>query len=41
MLNEVLPSTLRTVGAEYVFADYMKAWTSQKGVPLPSLPMGD
>ncbi len=35
MLNDVLPATLKTVGPEYVFADYMKSWTSQKGVPLP------
>jgi dipeptidase len=41
MLNEVLPTTLKTVGIEYVFADYLKAWTSQKGVPLPLLPIGD
>jgi hypothetical protein len=41
MLNEVLPSTLKTVGIEYVFADYMKGWTSTKDVPLPLLPIGD
>jgi dipeptidase len=41
MLNEILPATLKTVGAAYVFADYLKYWTSQKGVPLPSLPTGD
>jgi secernin len=35
MLNEILPATLKSVGAEYVFADYLKDWTSQKGVPLP------
>jgi hypothetical protein len=35
MLNEILPATLKTVGAGYVFADYLKDWTSQKGVPLP------
>ena len=35
MLNEILPATLKTLGTEYVFADYMKGWTSQKGVPLP------
>ena len=41
MLNEILPTTLKTVGIEYVFADYLKAWTSQKGVPLPLVPNGD
>jgi dipeptidase len=41
MLNEILPATLKTVGIEYVFVDYLKAWTSQKGVPLPLLPNGD
>ncbi len=35
LLNEILPATLKTVGTEYVFGDYMKDWTSQKGVPLP------
>ena len=41
MLNEILPTALKTVGIEYVFADYLKAWTSQKGVPLPLSPNGD
>jgi hypothetical protein len=35
MLNEILPATLKTVGIAYLFADYMKDWTSRKGVPLP------
>jgi dipeptidase len=35
MLNEILPATLKTVGIEYVFIDYMKDWTSRKSVPLP------
>ena len=35
MLKGILPATLKTLGTEYVFADYMKGWTSQKGVPLP------
>ena len=35
MLNEILPATLKTVGIEYLFTDYMKDWTSKKGVPLP------
>jgi dipeptidase len=35
MLNEILPATLKTVGVEYLFTDYMKDWTSKKGVPLP------
>jgi len=41
MLNEILPATLKTVGTQFVFVDYMKAWTSQKGVPLPLLATGD
>jgi dipeptidase len=35
MLNQVLPATLETVGVNYLYTDYMKEWTSQKGVPLP------
>jgi hypothetical protein len=35
MLNEILPATLKTVETEYVFADCLRNWTSQKGVPLP------
>jgi len=35
MLNEILPATLKTVGTQFVFLDYMKGWTSLKGVPLP------
>jgi dipeptidase len=35
MLNQILPAALKTVGIEYVFADYMQAWTSKHGVPLP------
>jgi len=35
MLNETLPAMLKTVGTEYLFTDYMKEWTSRKGVPLP------
>jgi len=41
MLNDVLPSTLKTVGIEFVFEDYLKAWTLTKGVPLPVSSMGD
>lgn len=35
MLNNTLPETLSTVGIHYLFADYMKEWTSKQGVPLP------
>ncbi len=35
MLNEVLPVQLNTVGIKYVFLEYLKEWTSKKGVPLP------
>ena len=35
MLNQTLPATLETVGVNYLYTDYMKEWTSQKGVPLP------
>jgi len=35
MLNEVLPVQLETVGIKYVFTDYLKDWSSKKGVPLP------
>ena len=35
MLNEVLPVQLNTVGIKYVFLEYLKDWTSRKGVPLP------
>jgi len=35
MLNKALPTLLDTVGIEYLFADYLKDWSSKKGVPLP------
>jgi hypothetical protein len=35
MLNHTLPITLETVGVNYLHRDYVKEWTSQKGVPLP------
>jgi dipeptidase len=35
MLNEILPATLKTVGTAYLFTEYMREWTSGKGVPLP------
>ena len=35
MLNKTLPAMLETVGVEYVFMDYLKAWSSKSGVPLP------
>jgi hypothetical protein len=34
-LNQTLPETLSTAGVNYLYTDYLKAWTSQKGVPLP------
>jgi dipeptidase len=37
MLNETLPTMVETVGVEYVFSDYLKDWSSKKGVPLPAL----
>jgi hypothetical protein len=35
MLNETLPTMLKTVGIEYLYSDYVKEWTSRMGVPLP------
>jgi len=35
MLNTTLPMMLETVGIKYVFTDYLKDWSSKKGVPLP------
>jgi len=35
LLNEILPATLKAVGVEYVFADYMRSWTSTHGLSLP------
>jgi len=35
MLNRTLPAMLETVGIEYLFTDYVRAWTSKYGVPLP------
>ncbi len=34
-LNQSLPETLATDDTDYLYTDYLKAWTSQKGVPLP------
>jgi dipeptidase len=34
-LNEELPSKLDTTGIKFLFLDYLKEWTSKKGVPLP------
>jgi dipeptidase len=34
-LNESLPKMLSSAGVNYLYTDYVKAWTSQKGVPLP------
>jgi len=35
MLQETLPQMLKTVGVEYLYADYLKDWSTKKGVPLP------
>ncbi len=35
MLNQTLPAMLETVGKDYLFTEYLKEWTSRKGVPLP------
>jgi len=35
MLNETLTTTLETVGIDYVYLNYLKGWTTKKGVPLP------
>jgi secernin len=35
MLNRTLPATVEIVGVNYLYLDYLKEWTSQKGVPLP------
>ena len=34
-LNQTLPDTLTNAGVKYLYTDYLKEWTSQKGVPLP------
>ena len=34
-LNQTLPVKLQNEGVRYLFRDYLKEWTSQKGVPLP------
>ncbi len=38
MLNDTLPSLLRTVGIRYLFADYAREWTAKARVPLPFRP---
>jgi len=35
MLNEDLPKKLQAVGVDYVFADYMRDWTSKQSLGLP------
>ena len=35
MLQSTLSTMLETVGVEYLYADYLKDWSSKKGVPLP------
>lgn len=35
MLNRTLTTMLETLGIEYLFTEYVKEWTSSKGVPLP------
>jgi dipeptidase len=34
-LNQTLPEKLATAGINYLYSDYLKKWTSGKGVPLP------
>jgi len=34
-LNQTLPKKLTAAGINYLYADYLKEWTSGKGVPLP------
>jgi dipeptidase len=34
-LNQTLPDTLSAAGVNYLYTEYMKEWTSRKGVPLP------
>jgi secernin len=34
-LNQTLPEMLATDDTSYLYTNYLKAWTSQKGVPLP------
>jgi secernin len=35
MLQATLPRMLETAGVEYLYRDYLKDWSSKKGVPLP------
>ena len=35
MLNQTLPVMLETVGIKYIYADYLRKWSSEKSVPLP------
>lgn len=35
MFQATLPEMLKTAGVEYLYADYLKDWSSKKGVPLP------
>jgi secernin len=35
MLHTTLPAMLETVGVRYLYVDYLKEWSSKKGVPLP------
>jgi secernin len=37
MLNGTLSKVLEARGVEYLYADYLKQWSRQKGVPLPGL----
>jgi hypothetical protein len=34
-LNQTLTEKLSAAGVNYLYADYLKDWTSKKGVPLP------
>ena len=35
MLHQTLQTMLETLGIEYLYVDYVKDWTTSKGVPLP------
>jgi dipeptidase len=41
LLNKTLTTMIETVGIDYLYADYAKAWTAEKEVPLPILQIQD
>ena len=36
LLNQTLPSTLKSAGIQYLYTDYLKSWISNSKVPLPA-----